>query len=183
MTSILKGGVNYFRGIIATFIVFLTVLFPNNKALMAIHQEIYNSPQQYVNAILPAFEKQNVDYLKDIMCENIHKNVSNLEKKIQKMYSFIDEEIDYSSYEFGEEYSFSKIQGKIHQRDILIDFKTMTQTYRVVVVWEDVNNMKPEETQIRAIYLYAPVPNNSGKTSTEKYYEIVATDGIHSWHD
>ena len=173
---------------IAAILIFLSTIFPNNKGLMVYRQTMENGLDIYGPVIVEAVKNKDVATLKSLMCANIKKNVPDLDAKIQEMYSLI--EGDYISSEWDEHgrnsasKSMSREAGKIVQDEFNMKLLTTVKHYHVYAVWETINNVKPEETHIRAIYLqyYLPTDEN-GITKREQIYAIEATDGLMAWHD
>ena len=173
---------------IAAILIFLSTIFPNNKGLMVYRQGQDNSLKIYGPVIVEAVKNKDVETLKGLMCANIKRNVQDLDGKIHEMYDLI--EGDYISSEWDEHLnnsasmSESREAGTINQNAFNMKILTTAKHYHISAVWETINNMKPEETKIRAIYLgyYLPTDEN-GITRTVRIYEIEATDGLMKWHD
>ncbi len=181
----------FYKGIgrfLAMILVFLSTVFPNNKGLMVYRQTNENGLDIYGPIIVEAVKNKDVATIHDLMCANIKKNVPNLDEKILEMYNLI--EGDYISSEWDEHgrnsasKSMSREAGKIVQDEFNMKLLTTVKRYHVYAVWETINNVKPEETHIRAIYLqyYLPTDEN-GITKREQIYAIEATDGLMAWHD
>ncbi len=181
----------FYKGIgrfLAMILVFLSTVFPNNKGLMVYRQTNENGLDIYGPIIVEAVKNKDVATIHDLMCANIKKNVPNLDEKILEMYNLI--EGDYISSEWDEHgrnsasKSMSRKAGKIVQDEFNMKLLTTVKRYHVYAVWETINNVKPEETHIRAIYLqyYLPTDEN-GITKREQIYAIEATDGLMAWHD
>ncbi len=182
---------NFYKGIgtfIATILIFLSTIFPNNKGLMMYRQERDNGLDIYGPVIVEAVKTKDVEMMKGLMCANIKRNVQDLDGKIREMYALI--EGDYISSEWDEygvnssSHSMSREAGTIVQEAFNMKLMTTEKQYHIAAVWETVNNIQPEETRIRAIYLeyYLPKDEN-GITRTVRIYAIEATDGIGSWHE
>lgn len=181
----------FYKGIgrfLAMILVFLSTVFPNNKGLMVYRQTMENGLDIYGPVIVEAVKNKDVETLKGLMCANIKKNVPNLDEKILEMYNLI--EGDYISSEWDEHgrnsasKSMSREAGKIVQDEFNMKLLTTVKHYHVYAVWETINNVKPEETHIRAIYLqyYLPTDEN-GITKREQIYAIEATEGVMKWHE
>lgn len=182
---------NFYKGLgsfLAAILIFLSTIFPNNKSLMMYRQERDNGLDIYGPVIVEAVKTKDVETLKGLMCANIKRNVQDLDGKIREMYALI--EGDYISSEWDEHSrnsaskSMSREAGSIVQNEFNMKLLTTVKHYHVYAVWETVNNMKPEETQIRAIYLqyYLPADEN-GITKRVQLYAIEATDGLMAWHE
>ena len=173
---------------IAAILIFLSTIFPNNKGLMIYRQERDNSLNIYGPVIVEAVKNKDVETLKGLMCANIKKNVPDLDAKIQEMYNLI--EGDYISSEWDEygvnsgSNSMSRKEGTIVLEAFQMDLLTTEKQYHISAVWETINNMKPEETKIRAIYLNYKLPKDeNGITKPVQLYEIKATECMNGWND
>ena len=173
---------------LAMVLIFLSTIFPNNKSLMIYRQSNENGLDIYGPIIVEAVKNKDVAALKELMCANIKKNVPNLDAKILEMYNLI--EGDYISSEWDEygvnssSHSMSREAGTIVQEAFNMKLLTTAKYYHIAAVWETINNIQPEETRIRAIYLeyYLPKDEN-GITKTVRIYAIEATDGLMAWHE
>ena len=172
---------------IAAILIFLSTIFPNNKSLMIYRQERDNSLNIYGPVIVEAVKNKDVETLKGLMCANIKKNVPDLDASIQEMYNLI--EGDYVSSEWDEygvnssRHSMSREAGTIVQEAFNMKLLTTAKHYHIAAVWETINNIQPEETRIRAIYLEYYLPKDENGITKTVRYAIEATEGVGGWHD
>ena len=181
---------NFYKGIgtfIATILIFLSTIFPNNKNLMVYRQTNENSLGIYGPVIVEAVKNKDVATIRDLMCANIKKNVPNLDNRIQEIYNLV--EGDFVSTEWGDSYiqgasySASTREGSIAQENFLVKIVTTKKTYQYVITWETINNMKPEETKIRSFTLSEIVPDEQYTTIAVRLDSIAATEGLMKWHE
>ena len=177
---------NFYKGIgsfLAALMIFLSTIFPNNKNLMVYRQERDNSLNIYGPIMMEAILNKDVPAMRDLMCANIKRNVKNLDQEIQNLYDMIEGETVSSKISEGASASFSGEKGTIEQSGINFFVTTTERRYMVNVTWETVNNMKPEETKIRAIHLVEHIYDGDTFVRSDLLYEIVATEGLMKWHE
>ena len=169
---------------LAMLLIFLSTVFPNNKNLMVYRQGQDNNLNIYGPIIVEAGKNKDVETLKGLMCANIKQNVQDLDGKIREMYALIEGDYISSEWGTGANVSMSRKEGTIVQDAFNMDLLTTAKQYHVYATWETINNIKPEETRIRSIYLsyYLPTDEN-GVTRMVRVYEIKATDGLMAWHE
>lgn len=180
LTKSIGKGIGTF---IAAIMIFLSTIFPNNKGLMIYRQERDNSLNIYGSVMMEAILNKDVPTMRDLMCANIKRNVKNLDQEIQNLYDLIEGETVSSKISEGASASFSGEKGTIEQSGINFFVTTTKRRYMVNVTWETVNNMKPEETKIRAIHLVEHIYDGDTFVRSDLLYEIVATEGVMKWHE
>jgi hypothetical protein len=182
---------NFYKGIgtfIATILIFLSTIFPNNKGLMVYRQTNENGLDIYGPIIVEAVKNKDVATIRDLMCANIKKNIPNLDREIQNFYdlmegNYVSERWREDYYLEGDNISLSREKGQINQSNFNFWITTTIDEYHIRVTWETVNNMKPEETKIRAINLFIMEPDETGVSKAKCLYKIAATEGVMAWHD
>ena len=172
-----------FGAFLAFILAILMTLFPTEKHLMVIRQGAENSSGVYAPVIVDAIESKDVAALKSLMCANIKNNVPNLDQEIQNFYECIEGDITNISYDLSGDTSMSRAKGQIHQSSIQIHVYTTVKHYLIVVLWEDINNMKPEETKIRSIRISEWIDNVDKTMTATIIYRIQATEGVGEWHE
>lgn len=183
MNTVSNSFTTFAAKIIAFFMMIAVALFPNVPSNIAFRQSIENSVSRFGPKLISAVESKNVEAMKALMCANIRNNVKDLDAEIQELYDAIHGEIEEMVYDAtynGGGYSMEQKERdgrQIVQSQYYFTIKTSTQNYILNIMWESVNTMNEDETQIRAIALAPDIKPLVYLKS------IQATEGVGEWHE
>ncbi len=134
-------------------IIMLHNMFPNNTSLLFRYQNIINSSFT-TDRIVDDIVSGNISDIESLMCKDIKTNTADLHGEIAKMIGMIDGRIlEYYDHSGGSGSDYRNYGVSISTSSDTIRFKTTEVWYEVIIVWQTINTVEPDEIGIIGIYL------------------------------